>query len=360
MEDKESDWIFTLKPAVINFLDNMKGVHVPGYYKYSVSGDLFDESQHWGLGNTVFAVKSYYTLGVLDRFSAQDHDEVSSFIKSFADSNGNIYDPFLKKKAFVREKLSAMRHKRFQNFFHKQTVRAETRQSISALKLLGERVTPCLSVPSSEKEIDKYLSLLDWTVPWGAGSHFSHLLFFLANSDLLNKEELVDYSINWVNRIQEKDSGSWFKGDPSVAEKINGAMKVLTGFKAADKMKMAYPEQMIDLALGARNDRHACDNFNVIYVLKYANEATNGSYRLDEIRQFARDRLSIYHEYYWPEYGGFSFHKGRANTYYYKAIITKGLPEPDIHGTVLFLWGISLIAQILNIDKELGFKEFVT
>ena len=39
---------------------------------------------------------------------------------------------------------------------------------------------------------------------------------------------------------------------------------------------------------------------------------------------------------------------------------TKGFDEPDIHGTVLFLWGIAIISQILGIGEELGFKEFIT
>ncbi|NQV88704.1 MAG: hypothetical protein HQ488_00065 [Parcubacteria group bacterium] len=355
------DWIFELKNKVPAFLRHLEGHETPGFFKYSLTGDLFDETDRWGLGNTVFAIKCYYTLNLLETLPSSQLDSMIKFIKSFQKDDGFIFDPLIRRRAFFREKLSALKQNDFQNFFHQKIIRAETRQSISSLLLLGQKPDYFpLNIPNTRKAINTYLSKLNWKSPWGAGSHFSHLLFFLANSDLLNKEELVDYSINWVNRIQDKDSGSWFKGEPSVVEKINGAMKVLTGFKAADKMKMAYPEQMIDLALGARNDRHACDNFNVIYVLKYANEATNGSYRLDEIKQFAHDRLSIYHEYYWPEHGGFSFHKGRANTYYYKAIITKGLPEPDVHGTVLFLWGISLIAQILNIDKELGFKEFVT
>jgi hypothetical protein len=85
---------------------------------------------------------------------------------------------------------------------------------------------------------------------------------------------------------------------------------------------------------------------------------SNGSYKLKEIKKFAQDRLRIYNKYYFPEIGGFSFLPNKANVYYYSAKITKGLNEPDIHGTCMFLWGISIIAQIIEIDKKLGFKEF--
>ncbi len=59
-----------------------------------------------------------------------------------------------------------------------------------------------------------------------------------------------------------------------------------------------------------------------------------------------------------PDKKGFSFHKEKANDVYYGARISRGIKEPDIHGTVLFLWGISIIVQILGIEAEFGFQEF--
>ena len=84
---------------------------------------------------------------------------------------------------------------------------------------------------------------------------------------------------------------------------------------------------------------------------------TENTYRFTEIQNFAKNRLEIYRKYYFPEIGGFSFLPQKANVHYYEAKLTKGKNEPDIHGTVMFLWGISIISQILGIDKELGFKE---
>lgn len=356
-----TDWIFELKNKAPSFLEQMKGKKVPGFFKYSLSGDLYPESSKWGLGNTVFATKIYYTLGLLDKLPEEERKDIANFIKSFQDKNGEIADSLLREVAFFREKLSAIRHWNFNNFFHQQTARAETRQAISVLKLLGEKPDVYYKkFPQTEKEIEKYLSRLDWTHPWGAGSHFSHLVFFLANSELNNKDILIDFSISWVNKIQHENDGAWYKGNPSIQQKINGAMKVITALKAADKVRFEYAEKLIDLCLSATNDRHACENFNIIYVLKYANELLGNSYRYEEIKNFALNRLEIYKKYYWPEIGGFSFIEGKAGFYYYKSIITKGLPEPDIHGTVMFLWGISIIAQILGINDELGFREQIS
>jgi len=95
-------------------------------------------------------------------------------------------------------------------------------------------------------------------------------------------------------------------------------------------------------------------SLKIIYTLGLENK-----YK-EEIKDFMLNRLAIYKEYYYPNMGGFSFYKNRSNRSYYGAIITRGRNEPDIHGTVMFLWGISLIAQVLNINDELKFREFKT
>lgn len=355
---QEINWIFGLKQKVPEFLEKLKKKKNPGIFHYSLSGDLYDESIKWGLGNTVFAVKIYYTLGLLDVLSEREKKEMANFIKSFQREDRTFYDPLVKKLTFWRDKLSSFRNLDFNNFYHQQTIRAETRQAISALKLLGEKPDiPYSKFPKTEEGIEKYLRELDWTKPWGAGSHFSHLIFFLKNSDLENKEDLINFTINWISKLQSSEDGSWYKGCPSLQKKINGAMKIITGLKVADKINFKYPEKLIDLCLLAKNDTQACDNFNIIYVLKYANELTRSQYRYQEIKNFTLQRLEIYKNYYYPEIGGFSFFRNRANSNYYGAKITKGLNEPDIHGTCMFLWGISIISQILRIDKELRFKE---
>ena len=71
------------------------------------------------------------------------------------------------------------------------------------------------------------------------------------------------------------------------------------------------------------------------------------------------ERLAIYKRHYHQQIGGFSFHPNQASRIYYGALLSKGKYEPDIHGTHLFLWGISLIAQTLKINNNLRFKEII-
>lgn len=358
MED--IDWIFELRDKVFQFLQKLKSQTNPGFFHYSLSGDLFDENVKWGLGNTVFALKIYYTVGMLGNLPEDERKATVNLIKSFQNKDGMIYDPLIKRKTFLREKLAAIRNLDFGNFFHQQTIRAETRQAISALRLLGEKPDVVYKgFWREEGEIEEYLGNLNWKNPWSAGSHFSHLLFFIRNSDLENRERLIDFAINWVDNLQNPTDGSWYKGTPNLQQKVNGAMKIVTALKVTGRMSFQYPRKLIDLCLSATNNKDACDNFNVIYVLHYANKVAGNSYRVGEIKRFALKRLQIYRRYYFPEIGGFSFLLSKTNVYYYGAKITKGLNEPDIHGTCMFLWGISIIAQILDVNKELSFNEQV-
>jgi len=352
------NWIFELKKKVPQFFKETKGKKVTGFFHYSLSGDLYDEDTKWGLGNTVFAVKIYYTLNLLDDLENKEKKSIVNFIQSFQKKDGTIYDPLIRRRALFRKFLSAVKNLDFSDAFGRKTIIAETRQSISALNLLGEKSKiPFKKFPKTKKEIEECLLTLNWQKPWGAGSHFSHLIFFLKNSDLKNKEKLINFAMGCVNKLQNPNDGSWYIGDPSLQQKINGAMKIITGLRGANRMNFRYPEKIIDLCLSAKNDEHACNNFNIIYVLHYANKMTDGNYRIKEIKEFAFERLGIYKQYYYSKIGGFSFLPHKANVYYYGAKITKGLSEPDIHGTCMFLWGISIIAQILGINQELGFKE---
>jgi hypothetical protein len=361
----ELNWIFNLRPQVSDFLKEMQSQNVSGYYRYTYSSDLYDDKIHWNVGSSVFALKIYYTLGIENSEAIK---AASAYIRSFLHKDGLIYDDFIYKKGRLRKFLSAIKHANLDNIFNQQYKRAETRQCYSALMLHQQLPKQQIKIliPNTEKEIESYLAKLNWRQPWGAGSHFSHLMFFfnlaLQTNQIDNDtfEKLTNHAITWVNRLQNTNTGSWYRGNPPDRLKVNGAMKILTGLIIADKVEFAYPEKLIDLCLNVSNDEGACDNFNIILVLNYASKLLDKHYRQAEIKTFALERLNIYKRFYHESKGGFSFRPQGTNTHYYGAKIAKRANEPDIHGTVLFLWGISIIAQILGIDTELGFREFKT
>ena len=361
---KDIKWLYALKNEVVGFLEHQKSKSVKGYYNYSYSGDLYDESKHWNIGSSVYALKIYYTLGI-----EKNHDvlDAANYIKSFYHGDGQIYDDFIFKKAFFRNILSSVKHKRWANILNEQYKRAETRQSYSSLMLYDELPQNiALNIPKNEKEINKYLSKLNWNEPWGAGSHFSHLMFFYKlafQGENIGQDEYdnyVNYSINWVNKLQHPKDGGWYKGKQEDRFIINGAMKIITGLITIDRTDFNYAKELVDTCLRSTNDKHACDNFNIILVLNYASKLLNRDYRQQEIEKFAVNRLQKYKVHYKKEQGGFSFFPYHSNHNYYGVTITEGLNEADIHGTVLFLWGISIASQILGIEKEIGFREFKT
>ena len=349
---KNIAWIKDLTKKTESFLNEISENNY-NYIRYSLSGDIYKKDVFWGLGQNVFMVKILYMLGLLGNIIPEKKLNLEKNILKFQDNNGYISDPLIikltsrKKLFFLKSKVS--------EFEMEKIKRAETRQSFSALNCLGEKPTkPFLHIPYTEKDIDKFLSSFDWQLTWGAGSHFSHLLFFLRmNAEMFKYGEesvnkLIDYANYWIDNLQSKKDGFWYTGETTVKEKINGAMKILTGKTAAGISNINYHELIIDGCLDAINDKEACSNFNIIYCLYYCSKISD--YRKKDIEKFCCDRLAIYKDFYFESIGGFSFYRNKANDIYYGAKITRGLNEPDIHGTVMFLWGISIISKILRLE----------
>ena len=358
------NWIKEVKEKLPLFLERMKGENKKGFFYYALSGDIFNENRNWGLGNSVFALKIYYTLNK----TPENFNDIVFFIKNFQKKSGEFYDPLVKYASFPIRIYNALKERDKNRLSHKFIRRAETRQSISALKLFGiEPDYHFNDFPKTENDIKTFIDNLNWNIPWGAGSHFSALLFFLSVSDIENNTELINFTSNYIEKYRQKD-GCWYTGKPNLQLKINGAMKIITGLKAAGefsninngKVIFSHPEKLIDTALLAANDINACSNFNLTYVLRYANELTKESYRYDEIENFIEQRLDIYRQFYFEKYGAFSFYKNKANKKYYGAYISMGKNEPDIHGTVMFLWGLAVIGNFWELNTETGLKEYIT
>jgi len=355
------EWLNELKDTTLGFLNK---IHNKYFYQYSLSGDLYSSSIKWGLGNAVFAAKIFYLLGDMD---TDRSEKIAKFIKSFQNDQGYIHDPLVEQKSKLRRYVNAFRSKNFANIFNEQTRRAETRQSFAALICLNDKPhIPFLKIPYTKNQITKYIEKLNWSQPWGACSHISHLLFFFKQNNALfnihqdNTDNLIKYVIDTVNDKYRQNDGSWYP--PSITlphyEKVNAAMKMMTAFDAVNWYDFDKERELIDLCLLAINEGHACNHFNVICVLYHCTRKTD--YRKNDIYNYCIRQLEFFKEYYWPETGGFSFLKGHANRNYYGAILTKGFEEPDIHGTILFLWGITLISKILNINDYVNLKIPVT
>lgn len=340
---EKEKWLRDLRPNILKFLESM--YLGQGKFRYSYEGDVFNEGL---LPSSVYALKTLYLLQ--DDFGVVE--DIILNIKSYQKPNGYFYDPIIFKRSYLRNIASQIKHLRFHSFNNQMYVRAETRQCLSSLSMYSN----LLSVPEDciAKSPELYLKRLDWRRPWGGGSHLSHYMFFMKASSA--SKELINQTYNCLRSLEQEESGGWYWGKVDDRQIINGAMKVLTGMHQFDRFEVLYPERLIDTCLRNINNQNACDSFNVIYVLKRLSEIVDHTYRYDEIVNYAHDRLSLYFNHYKEGSGGFSFNKDFSNTYLYGAAVSQGLPVADIHGTVMLMWGMSLIDSLL--DLGLNLREF--
>lgn len=349
-EDQVFAWMGDVASKTFLVMERFKKPNDSGAFRYSLSGDI--PQNRWGLGNACFAVKIYKMLGRLD---ALDVKSTARFIKSFQNNKGAIFDPEIKKRSFITRFLRTLKHFDLNYFDYLPVERAETRQAYAAILNLGQTPSKLyLDIPQTAEQIQKYINRLDWKNPWGASSHFSHLIFFLRHSFGKDAEHLIEFSFQKLNSFQQPD-GSWYLGKKFLPkfQKVNAAMKIMLAYETVGRQDFEKAESLIDLCLSAVNEGHACNHFNVVCVLYACARKTD--YRRDEICRYFLERIEKFKEHYYPDLGGFSFLPRKANTHYYGARISLGKSEPDVHGTHLFLWALVLISDFLGFRHQLKF-----
>ena len=67
-----------------------------------------------------------------------------------------------------------------------------------------------------------------------------------------------------------------------------------------------------------------------------------------EIKELLKDILKYLNLLYHKEKKGFSYFVNKSQTHYYGIEISKGKNLPDIHGTILSVWAIVMILEILE------------
>ncbi|MBI4256904.1 hypothetical protein HY626_02510 [Candidatus Uhrbacteria bacterium] len=345
-------WLSYALSHIPVFVKQQQG-STPGFYRYSVSGDLFGENTHWGLTSRVFATKILYMVDRLDETTSRD---LISRIKTFENNDGSLFDPLLVKKSFLPSLLTSLRQQDLQGLLHHTQMlkRAETRQSTAALFCLGSSPTrPYRGISETSEELRRFLRSLSWHLPWNAGSHVSHVLFFLHHNHRVfglyqdSYQELLGEIRSFLSTIQSPTDGFWYRGSSvSMTQKINGAMKVLTGLMVIEETSIPFVEKIIDTTLSHPSEEGACCSIDALYVLWACSRKT--AYRHAEIERYALHKISEIKEYYQEESGGFSFYRGRTNARIYGAKVTSGKNEADLHGSVLYVWGLVMIAEILG------------
>ena len=355
----------SIRGSTISFLNSLyKG---SGFYSFTRGNDLYDGSIRWGLGNTVYAVKTLAILDSLKDLDGGQKKEIVDFIKGFQQENGFFGDPLLRKKMFVREKLSAVKNNDYINFWGNATLRAETRQAVVALMLLDEAPDrPFTGLRRDRVSINRFIDGLNWDDIWGSASQLGHIMFFAkTNIDHFGQEsgpdaEVIENCLRYIDDINKKEDGLWYRGEVSPRQKINGAMKIISAFNIIGEKRIRYPEKIMDFILDCGDDYYVngCDVFNALYVIRNCLEICDPEYRTPDVERFCETGLDFCKEHFLENTGGFSMKKGRNPRFYYGMKVANGFSGADIHATMLFIWAVSLIARITGVGVS-GFSEII-
>ncbi len=356
-----------LSSSIMHWLKCLQDSSNPGYFKLCRDGAIVTPSHNKGLGFSCLALKIAYTLDSMNQFSSSQVEQWADYIKSFQIADYKRFSGFFEDSGLV----NAVDGLKFGRFYLKgpfkfiknvDVRRAETRQACASLHCIGKSARhPIKSIPHDANEARKYVHSLNWNQPWASGSHFSHLVFFLKyNADHFGMhdeyENIIPVLWEEVDKFLDNKTGCSFSGRCSDFQKINGTMKIFTSY-ATVKRPPNYPEKLIDFCLSVSQVNNGCHVLDILHVVHYC--AKYSDYRRDDIKQFAEQQMKDVLKFRKND-GAFSFFPNKSQTNYYGQKVSRGLCESDIHGTHLFTWALTLIAELLEDFKEIPWKIPVT
>ncbi len=360
------EWIKNIDEKTISYLESLKSSSEDPEY-FPVLENITEQGEKIKLGFSCFALKIIFILNQLENYDLKNWtsylNSYQNNIKGFPDNSfiDNNYLHYSRKfevdkftKDQIKKIINLSKIKSYETSQTKLTnyIKAETKQAISTLYQIGEKPVKNYSdYPKNKYEINNYLESLNWNLPWNAGAQFASLCVFSSIEKKQNED--VNTLIEFSNKIVNSSDGLYYSGSgTSKNELINGAMKVISGLDWIGQ-EIHYPEKLIETCLNSDINNEGCDVVDIIYVLYMCTNQLG--YKDKKIINFLGDILEKIEQHYFSETGGFSYFKNKSQTHYYGIKISHGKNEPDIHGTVLFLWALSMILQILE-NSDFNFK----
>ncbi|OUW38373.1 MAG: hypothetical protein CBD44_00995 [Flavobacteriaceae bacterium TMED184] len=364
----DTKWLEDLKINIPNYLQTLN----QGGHKYlPVKSGLTDQGASLNLGFSCYALKIYYITNQWDNLKEEEKTSWIAYINSFQKKVKGFPSHSFVDKEYLVSYLDTSYVRKTKNLtklilnitFNKKyildserlinSIRAESKQAISTLSQIGStNELPYFEFTQSKKEIKSYLEGLDWTKPWNAGAQFSALCVFVQTQITAKslKKDLIKTLEDFIVSISHEDSGLFYsEKKPSDVESVNGAMKIITGLDWIG-VNPPYPERLIETFLNIQPNDDGCDLVDTVYVLYMCSKLTN--YKKTEIESFLISILDKIKNHYYPDIGGFSYFNNRSQTHYYGVNISDGNDTPDIHGTILLTWAISMISKMIDLPTS--------
>lgn len=337
----------------------------PGRFRFHEENTSFPVDAKKGQVSTCFAVKIAWQTGIWEEWSDERKQACIDFIRSFQTPDGFFADEWLLRESrppaseFLRTMLKGgsirgLIERRGRN------LRAETRQSAATLMMVCEGPEFPLPVPCrTAEEVDEFFFSFDWSDPWSAGSHISHVITFLSINKRLFRGT-INYDVETVlsrirynlDRIRDQETGSWHRGKTSHDSMVNGAMKVLSGLRWLD---FQYPEctRLLDFALSRPFAWDGCRFLNRLFVVRESLRGCPPGYRQEDVIRLGEEVLEIVQQFRKKD-GAFSFFIDGSQTGYYGFKVGKKLPISDLHGTVMITWAVALALELCDRSKFEG------
>lgn len=323
----------------------------PGRFSFCAKGSFAPTDGQQGLASSCFALKIAWQLGLWETWEPSYQKACMDFLCSFQCADGFVRDPWICEKA-----------QHATNPTLQEIIRAETRQTLSLLLSLGRKP---VYVPPLEyetpAEIQSFVHGLNWRNPWAAGSHASHLAFFIAArqawgvNDHPGLEEALFESLMHYHNPQ---TGAWHDPahPPSTQIQINGAMKVLTALAWMRPRQIDFGP-LIAFACTDLEKNDSCGLLNNIFVLNSCLRLSGANHQFAALAErklvsFLRQTASFYQ---WRE-GAFSFYKNKAQHIYYGVPVSTGEKVADLHGTAMQVWAWGELLTHLGLAEKLNWR----
>lgn len=356
-------WDYDIKNDIQNFLFSLEDKSNSNHF-FPVKTGISNHGKNLSLGFSCYVIKCLYMLNLWDEFSEVKKNTWIKYINSFQKSTENLpensyIDPTIYKfynsiyrKMSLKNNLKLLSNKflnskkRTYSDLYIDTIRAETKQAIATLSEVGaDNKKKYLDFPSSEKEIINFLDSLDWSKPWNAGAQYSAICVF--NSSQLEKSlALENFKVlyQYLEKVVQSETGLYHRNVKiDLNEKINGTMKVITGLDWIGK-PIHYPEKIVDYCLNIEPDSDGCDIVDLVYILYKSCKQTN--YKVAEVKAYFEIIKKIISKNFYADEGGFSYSENKSQSHYYGLKISKGFDTPDLHGTTLLLWALTMIYNL--------------
>ncbi len=295
----------SLRANIADWLEQMAEVLEPGRFRFCSRGSLVPTQGQQAQFATCFAMKIAWQIGIWESWPTERKRGCIAFVKSFQNPDGWFIDQWLFRQAKpgLKERAGAYlqrilggnppQEKDARDLIN---IRAETRQSASTLLMVGDMPTYQLPLEcSSTEEVERFIFSFDWSRPWAAGSHLSHLLFMLSvNEKFFDKTfvnaPLIDAAMACLAKLRDPGSGCWCQGNPDPVERINGAMKVFSGLQWLDR---PYPDcrRLLDYSLDRPFQDDGCGFLNRLLVVFHARQGVPQGYHEEVIQKIARRAL---------------------------------------------------------------------